>query len=86
MEEKKNQAPKGKYGKFEDYEVESAMRTMMEAEAIKKKPDMMKAVHKCMMDKMKEMKTVMPKITSMKDMDDRMTELDEEEKEVKGKK
>lgn len=37
-----------KYGKYEDYEIESAARTLAEAEEIKADPDKMKYVKMCL--------------------------------------
>lgn len=57
-----------KYGKFEEYEVEQAARTLEEAEEIKADPELMKYVKMCMEDKVKSVQKAMEGISSIKDL------------------
>ncbi len=66
------------YGKYEDYEIESAARTLEEAEMIKADAEKMKYVKMCMDKKMKSMKKA---ITSLDDVRLARQELTDEETE-----
>jgi hypothetical protein len=78
MEEVKEKKENKKYGKFEDYEIESAARTIQEAEEIKADPEKMKYVAMCLKDKCKAAEKAVKSIKSIKDIKDAGNEYDEE--------
>jgi len=57
-----------KYGKYEEWEIESAARTLKEAEEIKADPEKMKYVKMCMEHEMGEMKKAYDSISSIDDI------------------
>lgn len=57
-----------KYGKFDDWEIESAARTLAEAEEIKADPEKMKYVKMCMEEKMGGMKKALASVSSVDDL------------------
>lgn len=67
-----------KYGKFEDYEIESAARTLREAEEIKADSEKMKYVEKCLK---KEVVAAKKAYKSIDDMRAEYKEMDEESEE-----
>ena len=64
---------KKKYGKFEDYEIESAARTIQEAEEIKADPEKMKYVSTCLKEKADAAKKA---VKSIQDIRDAYNEMD----------
>jgi len=68
----------GKYGKYDDYEIENAARTITEAEEIKADKEMMKYVETCLNEKSSATKKA---IKSIADMRDRYNEMEDEEEE-----
>ena len=49
---------KGKYEGYDDYEVDSAVDTLMKAEEIKRDPKLMKHCNSCMGEKSKSIKSI----------------------------
>lgn len=64
MEDSKDKK-KSKYGKFDEWKVEDAARTLMEAEKIKSDKELMKYVSQCMREKADHMDKA---ITSLDDL------------------
>jgi hypothetical protein len=54
------------YGDYDKYEIESAMRTLLEAEEIKKDKEKMKYVAQCMKDKADKIGKVINSIDDLK--------------------
>lgn len=75
MEAVSAEKKKKKYGKFEDYEIESAARTIQEAEEIKSDPEKMKYVAKCLKEKASAAKKA---VTSIQDIRDAYNDTDED--------
>ena len=57
---------KSKYGKFEEYEIKSAARTIVEAEEIKQDKEKMKYVKECLKEKAESSKKAYMSIADMK--------------------
>lgn len=71
MKQEMPEAPeKNESKKIDDYEVNSAMETLMRAEEIKKDPELMKLVQKKAGSKMKSIKSVQDLRDLGNDMDD----------------
>lgn len=75
METVSAEKKKKKYGKFEDYEIEGAARTIQEAEEIKADPEKMKYVAKCLKEKASAAKKA---VTSIQDIRDAYNDTDED--------
>jgi hypothetical protein len=54
------------YGKYDKWEIESAMRTLIEAETIKKDSEKMKYVAECMREQADQMSEVVNSISDLK--------------------
>lgn len=70
---------KKKYGKYEDYEIESAARTLEEAEEIKADEEKLKYVQKCMKEKLSAKKKAYKSISDMREDYKKMPSEDEDE-------
>ncbi len=60
--------PEGKYGKYQDYEIESAADTLMKAKEIQEDGEKMKHVKTHMEKKMKNTKKALSEISSIDDL------------------
>ena len=69
-----SQPDKKEYGKFDKYEVDNAVDTLLRAEEIKGNADLMTHVEKCLAKKYRA-------IQSVRDLKDAAKELDEEDDE-----
>ena len=65
---KEGEEKEKKYGKFDEWEIESAARTLAEAEEIKANAEKMKYVKMCMEDKMGGMKKALESVSSIDDI------------------
>jgi len=70
---KPEEKPK-KYGKYDDYEIEDAARTLMEAEKIKADKEKMKYVSQCMRDKADHMDTAIRSLGDLREARDQAIE------------
>ena len=59
---------KKKYGKYDDWEIESAARTLEEAELIKADPEKMKYVKMCMESKVKATEKALSSIDELREI------------------
>tara|TARA_R110002012_G_scaffold303533_1_gene505349 strand:+ start:5842 stop:6078 length:237 start_codon:yes stop_codon:yes gene_type:complete len=66
---------KSKYGKFDEWDIKDAARTITEAEEIKKDAEKMKHVEKCLKEKAEAAKKA---VKSVQDIRDAAKEMDEE--------
>jgi hypothetical protein len=73
-EEKKD----GKYGKYDDYEIESAARTITEAEEIKADEEKMKYVKECLEEKASASKKAIKSIQDIRDAGNEIQDEDED--------
>lgn len=73
---------KKEYGKFEKWEIESAARTLVEAEEIKADPEKMKYVKMCMKKKYGAAKKAIESIDDLKSLRAEMHEEEMEDKEM----
>lgn len=78
MPEKKEK----KYGKYEDYEIESAVRTIVEAEEIKNDAEKMKYVKPLLSDKMQAMKKTITSIEGLRKHAEEMNDEDYEKEDA----
>lgn len=69
---------KKKYGKYDDYEIENAARTLEEAEEIKADPDKLKYVKMCLE---KKKKAAVKAYKSLADIKKEAAEMDDEDDE-----
>lgn len=68
MENESSKEESGEYGKYEEWEIKSAARTLEEAEEIKADPEKMKYVKMCMEKKIKSVQKAMAQISSIADL------------------
>jgi hypothetical protein len=66
--EKSDDKKEKKYGKYEDYEIENAARTLMESEEIKKDSEKMKYVAQCLKHKGEAYEAALGKISNLDDL------------------
>jgi hypothetical protein len=71
-----------KYGKYEDYEIESAVRTIVEAEEIKNDAEKMKYVKPLLSDKMQAMKKTISSIGELREHAEKMNDSDYEKEDA----
>lgn len=72
----KSKAKKSKYGKFDEYEIKDAARTIQEAEKIKADPEKMKYVKMCMK---KDLEASKKAYKSLDDIKEEYNEMEEED-------
>ncbi len=78
MESVSPKEEKKMYGKYHEYEIKDAARTIIEAEEIKKDEEKMKYVEKCLKKKASAAKKA---VKSIADMRDRYNEMEDDEEE-----
>lgn len=72
---------KSEYGKYQEYEIKSAVRCLQEAEEIKADPEKMKYVKMCMKEDLAGLKKSLKSISSLDDVRQARQELPDKDTE-----